>query len=456
MALLRRIAVVSILILSVSIAQAADESVIALGRSAYIAQCARCHGPEGKGNGTDAVRLYVPPRDLTSGRFKFKTTKQGTPPSDEDLIHGIIGHGVTGSGMPSFSSLEETTKKALAEYIKTLSPAFHNNAQPEPIAKPANMKASVDLKKGAEIFEKLQCALCHGANGRANGTSANSLVDAWQHPIKPTNLSQGWTYGGGPRAIDVYHRIMAGIDGAPMPSYEGAVTNEDAWILSKYITSLQIQPNWSDDIAIKRVEGALPTKADDEIWKEAVKTDIVLDGYFVQGGKRLPFVVNHLSIQSVGNKEGLAFRVVWDDPLKDDQNPSDNFMMTIKPKNFNGDVRATLHSLYDADDSALDLTFWNAYFANSIQQTTNNLYNHAHSGERAMALTTANASYDDGRWTLVFTRPFDSENFRFGDDGQPLMASFLIGSGENGETGLRRPASRWMRLSFQSPKTGHH
>jgi hypothetical protein len=73
-----------------------------------------------------------------------------------------------------------------------------------------------------------------------------------------------------------------------------------------------------------------------------------------------------------------------------------------------------------------------------------------------MALTTANATYDDGRWTLVFTRPFDSENFRFGDGGQPLMAGFLIGSGENGEIGLRRPASRWMRLSFQSPKTGHH
>src|SRR5690349_16665057 len=91
----------------------ADNDLAAQGRTVFLQQCARCHGQEAKGDGPDAKRLYVVPRDLTSGKFKFKSTVWGTPPSDDDIANGILGHGLAGSGMPSFSNLDKSVRASL-------------------------------------------------------------------------------------------------------------------------------------------------------------------------------------------------------------------------------------------------------------------------------------------------------------------------------------------------------
>ena len=65
--------------------------------------------------------------------------------------------------------------------------------------------------------------------------------------IMPRNLRHG-IYRGGRRPIDVYWRILHGIDGSPMPAasmkLEGAppeaigLTSEDVWHLVDYVRSL--------------------------------------------------------------------------------------------------------------------------------------------------------------------------------------------------------------------------
>lgn len=55
--------------------------------------------------------------------------------------------------------------------------------------------------------------------------------------IRPRNLRQG-IYRGGMRPLDLYYRIHAGINGAPMPAAKGTVPPEDIWHIVNYIRSL--------------------------------------------------------------------------------------------------------------------------------------------------------------------------------------------------------------------------
>ena len=55
--------------------------------------------------------------------------------------------------------------------------------------------------------------------------------------VVPRNLRHG-VYRGGRRPLDLYYRIYAGINGAPMPAAKGAVSPEDIWHIVNYVRSL--------------------------------------------------------------------------------------------------------------------------------------------------------------------------------------------------------------------------
>ena len=55
--------------------------------------------------------------------------------------------------------------------------------------------------------------------------------------IPPRNLRQG-IYRGGRRPLDLYYRIHAGINGAPMPAAKGTISPEDIWHIVNYVRSL--------------------------------------------------------------------------------------------------------------------------------------------------------------------------------------------------------------------------
>ncbi len=225
------------------------EKLAKAGRAIYEQQCLVCHGKEGKGDGPAAGILTVPPRNFTAGMFKFKTSLTGEMPFDDDLYR-TVSAGIPAAGMPSFGDLTAFERWALVAHVKELSrfqtddgkdyrffekrPAKTRMPLPTPPA-----AAALDLKRGEELYRRhVQCNKCHGDSGTGDGPSAADLVDAFENPIAPADLTRGEvSFKAGSQVEDVYRVLAAGMAGTPMPAFVN-VTEEDKWILAYYVVGL--------------------------------------------------------------------------------------------------------------------------------------------------------------------------------------------------------------------------
>jgi mono/diheme cytochrome c family protein len=82
----------------------------------YRRHCAHCHGVTGDGAGPTAAFLSPYPRDFRLGKFKFKSSPTGTPPTKADL-KTVLVNGVPGTSMPSFRLLQDEELDVLTDYV---------------------------------------------------------------------------------------------------------------------------------------------------------------------------------------------------------------------------------------------------------------------------------------------------------------------------------------------------
>jgi cytochrome c oxidase cbb3-type subunit 3 len=108
------------------------------GEKIFAASCAGCHGLDGRG-GERAP-------NIAEGHV------QGL---SDDQIFGIIEHGITGTGMPSFHALSDADIKSVVAYLRTLQGAKTN------ISLPGDPKGGKTL-----FFGKAGCSGCHMAAGQ--------------------------------------------------------------------------------------------------------------------------------------------------------------------------------------------------------------------------------------------------------------------------------------------------
>jgi mono/diheme cytochrome c family protein len=95
----------------------------AAGKATFETLCASCHGTTGKGDGPAGAALNPPPRDFSTGDFKYDTDKDGKPGSDADLA-AIIKNGAAAYGgsplMAPWGHLQDPDIQNVVAYVRSL------------------------------------------------------------------------------------------------------------------------------------------------------------------------------------------------------------------------------------------------------------------------------------------------------------------------------------------------
>lgn len=200
---------------------AAFERMVEAGEKLYGWHCLPCHGPEGKGDGPNAARLGLRPRDLTRGLFKLKTSPAGQGPFDDDLYRTITA-GLPVRFMPSFREpLDPDDRWALVAFLRTLSPE-RGKDRIELVAEKG------DAARGATLYSTA-CAACHGREGKGDGPAAvGQLPDLGRGEVE---------FLGGARSRDVARALTTGLEGSAMPSF-ASLPAQDRADLASFVTTL--------------------------------------------------------------------------------------------------------------------------------------------------------------------------------------------------------------------------
>lgn len=228
-----------------------------LGEKLFGDFCVECHGWTGDGDGKMSDHTYARPRSFALGMFKLSTT-QNRVPSDADLTR-TIQLGMPGGGMPNWAQLNEEEVAALVRYVRRLGVETLKEALAEEVAKgaltaeealeivaerttpgprvivpPATDASEGALERGRAIYIQ-GCESCHGPQGRP--VMGNLKTDFEGNRLLPTSLRAGVFKGGG-EPEQLYIRILMGINGTAMPSFESAYSPDEIWDLVHYVRSL--------------------------------------------------------------------------------------------------------------------------------------------------------------------------------------------------------------------------
>lgn len=244
---------------------------MARGAKVYFSQCLRCHGEDGDGQGPAAPYLDPKPRDFRKGLFKFTSTEYGQKPLRDDLIQ-TVRRGAVGSSMPSFDMLAKEDVEAVVDYVLALSNRGELEARliyeieqggeldnavvqqaidsivtswreaESKVVSPLVRRPPLDLaaaERGRKEFVEQGCVKCHGEDGRGNVSGNKGLTDAWGNPTRAADLTSGMLRGG-QTPLDIYRKILGGINGTPMPAFSEQLKNRPdvGWELTAYVMSL--------------------------------------------------------------------------------------------------------------------------------------------------------------------------------------------------------------------------
>ena len=496
-------------------AQTGDMAADGQGKVIYDDKCAHCHGAEGKGDGSGADRLSPRPRDFTRGQYKIRSTESRELPTDDDLFR-IVTDGMPGTSMPGWPRLSDEERRAVVAYIKTFSKNFERaTAPPLEIAMVDRVAPSEEsVAEGRKIFEMLECAKCHGQQGRGDGPSALTLVDEWNYPTRPADLTMSWQFRGGDATDDLYRRFMAGLAGTPMPSIkdgfpidmevediqimiedeeeispEEQVKYDDAmrdirvktWHLANYVRSLSPAQEPEVGIVLESalVEGELPQTADDPRWGEGEGVMFPLAGQVIIEPRLFTPTVTTVFAKSMHNGEELALLVTWHDPsvsiTAEDPDTEDTdvdrgeqgetstlgdaLAVQFPTKISDGAVRP--YFLMGDERHAAYAWVWRASPSMSPEaRVSGDVREVRANGMTRLEEQPADAqdvrgriAYADGRYQLLIHRSLrteDKKDLQF-DAGAFVPIAFAAWDGSNGEVGTRCSVSTWYFLLLEKP-----
>jgi len=403
----------------------------ARAKKLYKGLCASCHGIKGDGKAYANNFMRPKSRDFTSGLFKYRSTPLGQPPTDEDMLR-VTKLGNPGTEMASYmKNLNDDEAMQVINYIKeVLAPdAFKIKPTPYEIGEPPEATPEM-IKLGRQIYEKGDCGICHGAEGRGDGEAGWDMEDDWGERTYPANLTHSWELRGLDTVKDLYRSITTGFDGTPMDSYASDYSDDERWALSHYLRSIQIERNNEYVLPVKKVE-SVPPSLDDPLWKKIKLTDIPVIGKKVFGQSLIPMATK---IRAIGlhSETEIAFMFEWSDrkPNRgDDGMPPDSLTLLLPSMIPRGDP-----SLDKGDQRAIvDAWEWN--FANDRVYESIGKEHQKKRKEKTMVRSFS--SYKDGLYRLLFIRHKETEgkdDMKFKPNTH-IIYRVLVNDGENKEKG---------------------
>ncbi len=430
-------------------AQAGDATA---GKAVYERKCLLCHGEKGNGQGPGADRLDPRPRDLTSGLYKIRTTKN-TIPSDQDLL-AVLTNGMPGTSMPPWEVLPEQDRRNLVAYIKTFAAEKFSEAA-EPMELPPDVSSSPEsIARGKEMYEAIECNKCHGSAGRADGPSMPELKDEWGHHIRPANLTKRWNFRGGASRRDVAMRLAAGLLGTPMPSFIDSVEKpEDIWHLTNYIFSLAPDsPDFATLVPVASVREAIPDDPNADFWKTVAPSNIPLMGQVIIDPRNFNPSIDMIAVRGAYNDGEIAFHLTWDDPTQSVADPDKGIFADAVAIQFPATLEAgpeRPYFLLGDGSSPVYLLGWEAG-KGAAEATANGPDTVT---PLAGSETAAKIVYDNGQYRLVLKRPrraVDAGRLGF-EPARFTPVAFHARDGGAGETGTKMSLTSWYYLRLEEP-----
>lgn len=318
-----------------------NKELFSQGEILYQKQCSVCHGLEGKGDGKAAYLLYPKPRNFVEDKFRLISTTNQIA-TDEDLFR-VITKGMAGSSMPPWEHLSEQDRWALVYYVRFLSEIEHYkqngeiteevikqglswewidrivNKKIDPqgiIAIPTEPPVTQEvIARGKELFIT-SCAGCHGMQGKGDGQQ--QMMDSLGYPTKARDLTAG-IFKGDSSSEELYLRMMAGMPGSPMPSYDGVFTQEQIWDLIHYVQSL-VPPEIEERVRLKQSQ-IVARKISEEIntdplspqWAKIDPVYIALTPLWWRDER-----IESVEVRGLYNGDKVAIHLTWSDPQPND------------------------------------------------------------------------------------------------------------------------------------------
>ena len=153
-------------------------------------------------------------------------------------LERTIRDGIYGTYVPGWYAIGKRSRRDVIAYIQSFSPRWKTENPQPPITIPREPPYTEEsVKRGRAIYERSNCAQCHGPAGLGDGPSARDLKDDWGNPIVPYDLTRGHIKGGD-TGSDIYRVFITGLNGTPMPSFADSIKADEAWDLVHYIQSL--------------------------------------------------------------------------------------------------------------------------------------------------------------------------------------------------------------------------
>jgi mono/diheme cytochrome c family protein len=382
--------------------------------------------------------------------------------------------------MPAWPTLTDEQVSNLAYFITTFSPDFSNKEQvPQPVQLPSAPSSSNEsIALGKKLYEENGCVKCHGTLGRGDGPSAPTLKDDWDHPIRPANLAQSWTFRAGSTREDIFRTMSTGFNGTPMPSFADALTPEHRWAITDFIASLSGNdgPGYTNLVIAKPVREAIDLAKGAASFASAPVARFPIIGQIMEPGRAFHPPATSVTVQAIYDADSIAVLVRWHDmsaekegkngpslpapegedqaaaaPAAESADPFADKTAAPAPPEFSDAVAIQIPSQVPTDarkpyfifgdsQNSVDLWFFDLATQGPVQFTGRG------SGDIApntAATLTGAANYDQGEWSVIFKRPLRLESGASFTAGEFMPMAFSVWDGFSRERGNKRALSLW-------------